>query len=277
MSDSLSGKVAVITGAGGVLGGSLAKALAAKGARVALLDLKVEAARRVVSEIEKENGEAIALACNVLEKDTLLAARETILTRWQRIDMLLNGAGGNHPSATTTGERATPEALEAEGSFFRLEPDGIRFVFDLNCLGTMLPSQVFAQPMAKAGSGVILNISSMAALRPLTKTPAYSAAKAAVSNFTQWLAVHLAPCGIRVNAIAPGFFLTEQNHYLLTDRETGAITQRGKAILSHTPQARYGVEDDLHGAVLWLISDEARFVTGVVLPVDGGFSAFGGV
>jgi NAD(P)-dependent dehydrogenase (short-subunit alcohol dehydrogenase family) len=197
-------------------------------------------------------------------------AHERVLSAFGRVDILVNGAGGNQPLATTGADR----------SFFDLDEEALRRVFDLNLMGAILPSQVFGRTMAARGSGVILNISSMNALRPLTRIPAYSAAKAGVSNFTQWLAVHMAQehgPGIRVNAIAPGFFLTEQNRFLLTDRETGALTARGQAIISHTPQARFGVPEDLLGAVRWLLSPAASFVTGVVIPIDGGFSAFSGV
>jgi len=266
----LTGKVAVVTGAGGVLCGEMAKALAKAGAKVAVLDLLEPAAKKVADEIKSEGGTAIAVKCSVLEKDTLEAARKKIVAAFGKIDILINGAGGNKKDATTS-----PDL-----SFFDLPADAIRFVFDLNFIGTLLPTQVFAKDMAQKGSGIILNVSSMNAFRPLTKIAAYSAAKAAVSNFTQWLAVHMCQNyskNIRVNAIAPGFFLTEQNRFLLTDEKTGQLTPRGKTIVDHTPMGRFGQADELIGTVLWLLSDASKFVTGIVVPVDGGFSAFSGV
>jgi NAD(P)-dependent dehydrogenase (short-subunit alcohol dehydrogenase family) len=266
----LKGKVAVVTGAGGVLCGSIAKALAKAGARVAVLDLIESAAHNVTDQIKSEGGSALAVTCNVLEKDTLEAAKQKILNEFGRVDILVNGAGGNKKEATTS-----PDL-----SFFSLPADAIRFVFDLNFLGTLLPTQVFGKELADARNGVILNVSSMNAFRPLTKIPAYSAAKAAVSNFTQWLAVHMCQNyskDIRVNAIAPGFFLTEQNRFLLIDEKTNQPTERGKTIINHIPMNRYGGPDELIGTVLWLLSDAAKYVTGIVVPVDGGFSAFSGV
>lgn len=263
-------KVIAITGAGGVLCGSLAKDLAKAGAKIAMLDLAKENAERIAGEINSEGGMAIALMCNVLEKDTLEAAKEKVLAEFGQIDILINGAGGNKKEATTS----------LDLSFFDLPADAIRFVFDLNFIGTLLPSQVFGKEMAEKKNGVILNISSMNAFRPLTKIPAYSAAKAAISNFTQWLAVHMCQNyseHIRVNAIAPGFFLTAQNRFLLTDEKTGQLTNRGKTIIDHTPMARFGTPEELTGTVLWLLSDSSKFITGIVVPVDGGFSAFGGV
>lgn len=266
----IKGKVIAITGAGGVLCGTMAKALARAGAKVAVLDLAESAAQKVADEIKADKGLAIAVKCDVLDKKSLESAKEKINRELGKIDILINGAGGNKKEATTS-----PDL-----SFFDLPSDTIRFVFDLNFLGTLLPTQVFSKDMAERGSGVILNISSMNAFRPLTRIPAYSAAKAAVSNFTQWLAVHICQNyskDIRVNAIAPGFFLTEQNRFLLTDQKTGELTQRGKTIIDHTPMGRFGQPDDLVGTVLWLLSDAAKFVTGVVIPVDGGFSSFSGV
>jgi len=267
---NLTNKVIAVTGGGGVLCSVLAKALARAGAKVAVLDLIEEAAQKTVEEISADGATAIAVKCNVLEKDTLEAAREKIVAEFGKIDILINGAGGNKKEATTS----------ADLSFFDLPPEAVRFVFDLNFLGTLLASQVFAKDMAKAGSGLILNTSSMNAFRPLTKIPAYSAAKAAVSNFTQWLAVHMCQNyskEIRVNAIAPGFFLTEQNRFLLTDAKTGELTARGRTIIDHTPMGRFGQPEELVGAVLWLLSDASKFVTGIVVPIDGGFSAFSGV
>ena len=266
----LSGKVAVITGGGGVLCGTMSRALGRLGVKVAVLDLFKEAAQKVADDIVNEGGEAIAVRCDVLDKASLEAARDAVLARFGRVDILINGAGGNKKQATTS-----PEL-----SFFDLPPDAVRWVFDLNFLGTLLGSQVFGKIMAEQGEGCILNISSMNAFRPLTRIPAYSAAKAAVSNFTQWLAVHMAQeysPNIRVNAIAPGFFLTAQNRFLLIDETTGELTPRGRTIIEHTPMGRFGDPEDLIGTVLWLLGDGARFVTGVVVPVDGGFNAFSGV
>jgi len=263
-------KVIVITGGGGVLCGTMAKALAGAGAKIAVLDIIEEAAVKIADEIKSNNGAAIAIKCDVLDKKSLEAAREKTVAELGQVDILINGAGGNKKEATTTPDM----------SFFDLPADAIRFVFDLNFLGTLLPTQVFAKDMAEKGQGVILNVSSMNAFRPLTKIAAYSAAKAAVSNFTQWLAVHLCQNysrDIRVNAIAPGFFLTEQNRFLLTDEKTGELTDRGKTIIKHTPMGRFGRPQELIGTVMWLLSDTAKFVTGVVVPVDGGFSAFSGV
>jgi len=266
----LSGKVAVITGGGGVLCGTMSRALGRLGVKVAVLDLFKEAAQKVADDIVNEGGEAIAVRCDVLDRASLEAARDAVLARFGRVDILINGAGGNKKQATTS-----PEL-----SFFDLPPDAVRWVFDLNFLGTLLGSQVFGKIMAEQGEGCILNISSMNAFRPLTRIPAYSAAKAAVSNFTQWLAVHMAQeysPNIRVNAIAPGFFLTAQNRFLLIDEASGELTPRGRTIIDHTPMGRFGDPEELIGTVVWLLSDSARFVHGVVVPVDGGFNAFSGV
>jgi len=266
----LSGKVAAITGGGGVLCGAMSRALGRLGVKVAVLDLLEEAAQKVADDIVNEGGEAIAVQCDVLDKASLEAARDATLARFGRVDILINGAGGNKKEATTS-----PEL-----SFFDLPPEAIRWVFDLNFLGTLLGSQVFGKVMAEQGEGCILNISSMNAFRPLTRIPAYSAAKAAVSNFTQWLAVHMAQeysPNIRVNAIAPGFFLTAQNRFLLIDEASGELTPRGRTIIDHTPMGRFGDPEELIGTVIWLLSDSARFVHGVVVPVDGGFNAFSGV
>ena len=277
----LSGKIALVTGGGGVLCSEFAKALAASGAKVAVCDLRVDAAQKVVDEITKDGGTAIAVGANVLDKASLEAARETILEKFGTVDILLNGAGGNNPKGTTSKDTLDPEDLEgaAEGikTFFDLDPAGIEFVFNLNFLGTLLPTQVFAKDMAEKGDAVILNVSSMNAFRPLTRIPAYSGAKAAVSNFTQWLAVHFAKVGIRVNAIAPGFFLTNQNHDLLINPD-GSYTARSQKILAHTPMNRFGVTDDLIGTLLGLVDNNASgFVNGTVIPVDGGFAAYSGV
>ena len=277
----LSGKTALVTGGGGVLCSEFAKALAACGAKVAVCDLREEAAQKVVDDITAAGGTAMAVAANVLDKASLEAAREAILAKFGTVDILLNGAGGNNPKGTTDKEYLFPEDLEsaAEGvkTFFDLDPAGIEFVFNLNFLGTLLPTQVFAKDMAKKGNTVILNVSSMNAFSPLTKIPAYSGAKAAVSNFTQWLAVHFSKVGIRVNAIAPGFFLTNQNHALLINPD-GTYTARSQKILNHTPMNRFGETDDLIGTLLWLVDNNASgFVNGVVVPVDGGFAAYSGV
>jgi len=263
-------KVIVITGAGGVLCGTMAKALAKADAKIAVLDIDETAAAKVADEIKSKCGLAIAVKCNVLDKKSIETAQNKVTTELGQVDILINGAGGNKKEATTS-----PDL-----SFFDLPADAIRFVFDLNFLGTLLPTQVFGRQMAENGAGVILNVSSMNAFLPLTKIAAYSAAKAAVSNFTQWLAVHMCQnCSkdIRVNAIAPGFFLTEQNRFLLTDEKTGELTDRGKTIIGQTPMGRFGDPQELIGTVMWLLSDAAKFVTGVVVPIDGGFSAFSGV
>jgi NAD(P)-dependent dehydrogenase (short-subunit alcohol dehydrogenase family) len=263
-------KVAVVTGGGGVLCGELSRALGARGVKVAVLDLRLEAAQEVADAIVAGGGEAIAVACDVLDKVSLASASEMVDAAFGPPDFLINGAGGNRPQATTG----------AEQSFFDLPADAVQWVFNLNFIGSLLPSQVFGKGMVTRGEGAVLNISSMNAFRPLTRIPAYSAAKAAVSNFTQWLAVHMAQeysPGVRVNAIAPGFFLTEQNRFLLTDEVTGDLTPRGQTIIDHTPLDRFGDPQDLVGTVVWLLSPAAAFVTGVVVPVDGGFSAFSGV
>jgi NAD(P)-dependent dehydrogenase (short-subunit alcohol dehydrogenase family) len=265
----VTGKIAVITGGAGVLCAAMCRELAHRGAKVAVLDLNSSAAEQLAVAICSTGGEAIGLGCNVLDRNSIeWAARETI-ERFQRVDILINGAGGNKPQATTSPDR----------SFFDLSTDALRWVFDLNLIGTILPSQVFGRIMADQKSGVILNISSMNAFRPLTRIAAYSAAKAGVSNFTQWLAVHMAQNyspEIRVNAIAPGFLVGQQNRTLLLN-EDGSLTARGQSIISHTPMARFGIPEDLLGTVLWLVSPASAFVTGIVVPVDGGFSAYSGV
>ena len=264
------GQTIVITGGTGVLGADIACALAGCGAQLAILDLNLEPGKALLERLGLRAKQAELFACNVLQTDSLASVSAAVLKRFGKIDCLINAAGGNKPTATTGPEM----------KFFDLPTDALRWVFDLNIVGTILPCQVFGKLMAEQGSGTILNISSMNAFRPLTRIPAYSAAKAGVSNFTQWLAVHLAQeysPRIRVNAIAPGFFLTNQNRFLLTDKETGELTARGKTILSHTPMARFGNPEDLFGAVLWLLSPASAFVTGTVVPIDGGFSAFSGV
>ncbi|MHC4404868.1 MAG: SDR family oxidoreductase [Planctomycetota bacterium] len=266
----LSGKVAVVTGGGGILCGAMSKALATSGAAVAVLDLNAKAAGAVADEITAAGGRALAVEADVLSRESLEAAAEKVHQDLGPADVLINGAGGNKPAATAGGDQ----------SFFDVPADAIRWVFDLNCVGTILPSQVFVQDMVEKQQGVVINLASMAGIRPLTRVLSYSAAKAAVANFTQWLAVHLAmeySPKIRVNAIAPGFFLTAQNEYLLIDKATGGPTERGKTILAHTPAGRYGKPEDLLGTLLWLVSDEAAFVSGTVVPVDGAFAAFAGV
>ena len=267
---SLAEKVAVITGAGGVLCGAIARALSAQKTRVAVLDLLPEAARKVADGIKADSGTALAVKCNVLDKADLQAARDKVLSEFGRIDILINGAGGNKKDATTSEEL----------SFFDLPAEALKFVFELNIIGTILPSQVFGKVLAEQGHGSILNISSMSAFTPLTKVAGYSAAKAAVSNFTAWLAVHISQNyskNVRVNAIAPGFFLTEQNRFLLTEEKSGRLTPRGQTIIDHTPMGRFGDPEDLLGCVLWLLSDAAGFIHGTVIPIDGGFNAFSGV
>jgi len=269
---NLDGKVAVITGAGGVLMSEFARVLAECGAKVALLDINAEAVQMVAEGIGEN---ALPVPTNCLEKDSILSARETVRKAFGKVDILINGAGGNNPRATCDNETMDPDTDVAK-SFFDLEEAGLKFVFDLNITSAFLVTQVFAEDMVKDG-GNIINISSMNAFRPLTKIPAYSAAKAGISNFTQWLAVHFAPCGIRVNGIAPGFFVTNQNRALLFDAD-GNPTARTQKILAATPQKRFGEVEDLTGTLLWLASDEAsKFVTGVVIPVDGGFNAYSGV
>ncbi len=280
----LSGKVAVVTGGSGVLCSGFAKALAACGASVAVIGRNLAKAQKVADEIIEEGGKAMGISADVLDKDALAAAREQINSTFGTCDILINGAGGNHPSGTTTKEYLFPEDMEqirAQTSeivtFFDLDFSGVQSVLDLNFLGTLLPTQVFAVDMAEKPGAVVLNVSSMNAFRPLTKIPAYSAAKAAVSNFTQWLAVHFAPVGIRVNAIAPGFFVTEQNRTLLMNPD-GSLTPRSEKIISHTPMNRFGKTDDLTGTLLWLVDEQSSgFVNGVVVPVDGGFAAYSGV
>jgi NAD(P)-dependent dehydrogenase (short-subunit alcohol dehydrogenase family) len=264
----LTGKTAVVTGGAGVLCSAIVKMFAANGVNVAILDLSEERAQALAHEIGGDR--VIGIGTNVLERASIEAAAAVVLDRFGPADILVNGAGGNKAEATTS------DSL----SFFDLPPDAAQWVFNLNFLGTFLPSQVFGKQMVERDSGVILNISSMNSFRPLTRVPAYSAAKAAVSNFTQWLAVHIAQeysTNIRVNAIAPGFFLTQQNHFLLIDAQTGEMTPRGRQILDHSPLGRYGTPEDLLGAVQWLVSPASAFVTGIVVPIDGGFSAYSGV
>ena len=266
----LSGKTAAITGGGGVLCGGIARHLADVGVNVAVLDLKHDAAEAVAQSITDAGGQAIAVDADVLDRQSVETALETCTKAFGQVDILVNGAGGNHPSATTGPQQ----------KFFDLPIEAFQKVMNLNIIGTILPSMVFGRAMADRGEGVILNVASMNAFKPLTKIPAYSAAKSAVKNFTEWLAVHMAQeysPTIRVNAIAPGFFLTQQNKFLLTDEKSGELPPRGRTIVEHTPMGRFGDPADLIGTLLWLLSDSAKFVHGVVIPVDGGFSAFSGV
>jgi NAD(P)-dependent dehydrogenase (short-subunit alcohol dehydrogenase family) len=265
-----SGHVAVVTGGAGILGGEIACALAGCNAHVVIIDRVPAQAERYVPRLNLAKGRHMVLDADVLRKESLELAADKIIAEFGKIDWLVNAAGGNNPGATTGTDK----------SFFDMPETALRFVTDLNLLGTIIPSQVFGKLLAQQKSGVILNVSSMNAFRPLTRIPAYSAAKAAVSNFTQWLAVHMAQeysPQIRVNAIAPGFFLTDQNRFLLTDKDTGKLTPRGAQILAHTPMARFGAPEDLFGAALWLLSPMSQFVTGIVVPIDGGFSAYSGV
>lgn len=269
-SHDFSGQTILVTGGAGVLGGEMARALACARANVVVLDCNTQAAEALVARIGPCAGKVLVLGANVLDRTSLEQARERIVQEFGAIDALVNAAGGNRAEATTSPSR----------SFFTIPVEVWQDVTNLNLLGTILPCQVFGALMAERGAGSIVNISSMTAFRPLTHVAAYSAAKAGISNFTQWLAVHLAQGvspGIRVNAIAPGFFLTEQNRYLLVDAATGAPTPRAQAVLAHTPAARFGTPEDLLGALLWLLSPASSFVTGAVIPVDGGFSAFAGV
>ena len=274
----LSGKVAVITGAGGVLCGMFSKALASAGAKVAVLDLNEEAAESVAAAIRADGGEAKAYKCNVLEKESMEACHQAVLRDFGPCDILINGAGGNNPRATTDKEYFEPGDIDADTkSFFDLEEKGVEFVFNLNFIGTLIPTQIFAKDMVGREGCNILNISSMNAYTPLTKIPAYSGAKAAISNFTQWLAVYFSKVGIRVNAIAPGFFSTKQNAALLWNAD-GTPTERTGKILAASPMGRFGEPEELLGALLFLLDNEAAsFITGVVIPVDGGFSAYSGV
>jgi NAD(P)-dependent dehydrogenase (short-subunit alcohol dehydrogenase family) len=276
---NLNNKVAVITGGAGIICSVMAKSLAAQGVKTAILDLNKEAASSVAKEIEKEFGtRSIGVAASVLDKASLENAKKEIHSLLGPVDILVNGAGGNSPAATTKVEKMESiDKEKLEDTFFGLQIEGFDKVFDLNFKGTLLPSMVFALDMVEKKSGVIINISSMNSFRPLTKIAAYSAAKAAINNFTQWLAVHFSKTGIRVNAIAPGFLLTNQNRFLLIEENTGELTPRGKKIISGTPMERYCQPEELTGTLLYLASDLSAFVTGIVIPVDGGFSAYSGV
>jgi NAD(P)-dependent dehydrogenase (short-subunit alcohol dehydrogenase family) len=277
--DDLKGKCCVITGGAGVIGCSMVECLARTGLKTAIIDLNIELAIQKAEEIASSTGgTVIGVGGNVLDKNSLAEAKKAVNEQLGPIDILINAAGGNSPKATTAVETIDDKDLDhLDRTFFGLEMDAFRKVFDLNFIGTLLPTMVFAKDMIERKHGVIINISSMNSYRPLTRIPAYSAAKASINNFTAWLSVHLAIQNIRVNAIAPGFFLTEQNRFLMYDQATGALSARGNKIIAGTPMKRFGTPDELQGALLFLISDMSKFVTGIVLPVDGGFSAYSGV
>lgn len=285
------GMTYAITGAAGALGGVMAGELASRGARIALLDLDLETATARAETIRNTGGEAVAVQCDVLDTEQVEHALHVVTEHFGVPDVLINGAGGNHPAGSTTESFATPELIEesvadrdnesrdgteARGrtTFFDLEIDGFEKVFDLNFLGTVLPTRVFAREMARRGYGAVVNMSSMGALTPLTKVGAYSAAKSAVASLTQWLAVHLAPVNVRVNALAPGFFMTEQLRFLHVDQTTGEYTPRARQVLAHTPMNRYGKPEELVGGIIYLTAPSSSFVTGIVLPIDGGFSSY---
>jgi len=276
----LKGKVVAITGGGGVLCGTLAHAFADQGAKVCVMDLNMKSAEAVSEKIINAGGNAIAVKVDVLDRKSLQAAKKEIAEKLGHCDILINGAGGNHPLGTTSEPYLLKKDLERTAedfkTFFDLDMEGVQFVFNLNFIGTLLPTQIFSREMVGRTGCSILNISSMNAFTPLTKIPAYSGAKAAVSNFTQWLAVHFSKVDIRVNALAPGFFLTDQNRSLLT-KEDGGLTPRGTTIIDQTPMGRFGEPEDLVGTSLWLSSEQSKFITGIVVPIDGGFSAFSGV
>jgi len=272
-------KVCVITGGAGVIGSAMVKAMASVGVKIAIVDISAERAEQMAAEISTEFGsKVIGVVGNVLDKESLIQAKQVINDKLGDIDLLINGAGGNHPTATTKVEQMDENSLgHLEDTFYGLEMDGFDKVFALNFKGTLLPSMVFTTDMLKNKKGVVLNVSSMNSYKPLTKIPAYSAAKASINNFTEWLSVHLAQVGIRVNAIAPGFFITDQNRFLVLDQATGNFSARGQKIVNNTPMGKFGEPEDLQGATLFLLSDVSSFITGIVLPVDGGYSAFGGV
>lgn len=274
--DDLSNKTIVLTGGAGVLGTTMARALSLAGANVAILDLHESAAKSLANELKQDGHHAIGIGCNVLQKDSIEQAKQVVLDTYGKVDVLINGAGGNHPKGTTDHEYYDQDSIKSDiKTFFDLDPEGVQFVFNLNFIGTLLPTQVFAKEMTDGGS--IINISSMSAFSPLTKIPAYSGAKAAVSNFTKWLATYFSKVGIRCNAIAPGFFLTKQNESLLLTK-SGEYTARANKIIEGTPMGRFGNREELIGALLFLINEEASsFINGIVLPVDGGYDAYSGV
>lgn len=277
--EDLENKVCVITGGGGVIGRSLAIGLGNAGVKIAILDIDGTRGAEVAKEIKEITGtETLGTAGNVLDKESLFKAKEEVLQKFGQIDILINGAGGNSPKATTQEEFISNENLDQlDKTFFGLDLQGFRQVFDLNFMGTLLPTMVFSQEMVTRNKGVVLNVSSMNSFRPLTKIPAYSAAKASINNFTEWLSVHFAQTNVRVNGIAPGFFVTNQNRFLLIDEKTQKLTPRGEKIINGTPMRKFGEPEDLIGTVLYLVSDLSAFVTGVTIPVDGGFNAYSGV
>lgn len=276
--NDLRNKVCVITGGAGVLGSSISRALASSGIKTVIADIDEKAAVELATTVEAETGiKCIGLKTDVLSKESLKQMKLEVNRLLGPIDLLVNGAGGNSPSATTEIEQISEGLDDLEKGFFGLKIEGFEKVFALNFLGTLLPTMVLSKDMVKNRKGVILNISSMSAYKPLTKVAAYSAAKASVNNFTEWLAVHLGKTGVRVNALAPGFFITQQNRFLVLDESTGEFTARGQKIVDHTPMGKFGNPEDLHGAILFLLSDLSKFITGIVLPVDGGYNAFGGV
>lgn len=277
--NDLKGKVCVITGGAGVIGTALVKGMASVGVKIAIADINKAVADKVAAEVSAEfKAQVIGVEANVLDKESLEKAKAEVNEKLGPIDILINGAGGNHPSATTKVEQMDENSIDhLDETFYGLAMDGFDKVFALNFKGTLLPTMVFTMDMLKNRKGVVLNVSSMNSYKPLTKIPAYSAAKASINNFTEWLAVHLAKVGIRVNAIAPGFFITDQNRFLVLDKETGGYSPRGQKIVNNTPMGKFGEPEDLQGATLFLLSDISAFVTGIVIPVDGGYSAFGGV
>lgn len=275
--EDLKGKVCVITGGAGVLGSTMVKAMASVGMKIAIADINKEIADKVAAEIATESkSEVIGVEANVLDKSSLEKAKAEINLKFGDIDILINGAGGNSPQATTKVEQML-DSDNLEDTFYGLEIEGFDKVFALNFKGTLLPTMVFTKDMLKHKKGVVLNVSSMNSIKPLTKIPAYSAAKASINNFTEWLSVHLAKVGIRVNAIAPGFFITNQNRFLVMNEKTGNFSSRGQKIVDNTPMGKFGEPEDLQGTTLFLISDISSFITGIIIPVDGGYSAYGGV